>query len=209
MLNVLELSRIPTDPASEIDVNLREIEILLFSIAQSGHESDALTDIVKITHARGLRALARLTPGEIEQVASSVMTSFRPGVDVSDVADNTPPPTADSMMARLESSGLRGRDELAYHYLLTIRAICDRADSPEMAATKCGLTLDEVDAVTSPTFAYLRVIASELVTTCRKQNTPLFELRYPAAILPMACQEPELFAVQAMARMNSFQPEST
>lgn len=206
MVNVAEITRLNPDPLEAIDANLREMELILFRVAQASNDTNSeLSSIIRITHPRGLRALARLTPGELEQLASAVFASFQFTVSVADIADNTAPPRPNTSVDSLvDYQGLSGKEDLTHRWLLTSRAIC--VATPHLATVRLGITSEDIDALTSPSWAYLQEIARAIVATCRDNQQPIFQLRYAEALLPTACSDPHLFVMQALARMTAHQP---
>ncbi|WP_075881878.1 hypothetical protein [Vreelandella massiliensis] len=201
---IFELNRTPPDPCAEIDPNLHLLETRLFMIAQQ----ESYDDVVSIQHPRGLRALRRMTHGEIQQIASAVCASFRVNADISAFIDNMPMQSVSEFcpLQEISAASANGKEMLASDFLLTLRNLGEKAPSPDLMQAKTGLCEDDTDALVSTTFPALRDAAKAIVDSCEKNGKPLFELRYDPSLLVIASRNPQSFSEMRLAQLVTTQP---
>ena len=133
-MSIFELNAAPVEPLDEIDADLHLAEATLFTIAAR----EASPAIVTISHPRGLRALQRMTAGEVQSLASSVCASFRIRTSITDVANEIQAqPIEMTIDASLEERVVGPRERILESVLLTHRATVLRSTSPQPLKRAC------------------------------------------------------------------------
>lgn len=179
-MDVKTLSSIAMSPFSEVDANLRELDLSFF-VASARRD---LQHIVSPGDDVDRRAMQQLTPGDIENLASSIYVSWRCTASIDDIADQIMPPSAADAARRMQLGCAQcGVRELVMRYLLTIRELSSRESVDAVLRIKTGLSDSSLDVITSSTLSTLVLIADAIVTHAQRTRRPIFELRIPLDVL--------------------------